>query len=92
MVNTYSQRSPWNTLVTRGAQDVANLLTAHAGLQGLDLLLGHEVALHDIDFVGSDGIGDTVRGAIDTVAAGQCRCDCQRQGQTCAATGLNMHG
>src|SRR5256885_16358255 len=84
---------PYTTLFRsqRRAENVAHLLAAHAGLQGLDLFTGDEVALDDLDLVGSDDIGDSVRGAIEAAAACQRHPDRQHQGRTRAATGLNMH-
>ena len=66
-----------------------------AGLQGFDLLAGHEIALHHVHPVGFDDVGDAAAGAIQTAATGQgghAGTDQHNQAQTGAVTGLDGHG
>ena len=53
----------------RGAEDFAHLLARHAGLERLDLFLGHEIALDHLDLVGRDG-SQRAAGAVADAAAG----------------------
>jgi len=79
----------------RRPENLAHLLAAHAGLQGFDLLAGHEVALHHVHPVGLDDVGDAAAGAIQTAATGQgshAGTDQHNQAQTGTVTGLDGHG
>jgi hypothetical protein len=55
----------------RSAQDLADLVAAHAGLERLHLLAGDEIPLHDLHLVGSQGRADTVAHVVEGAAAGQ---------------------
>jgi hypothetical protein len=55
----------------RGAQDVAYLLAAHTGLQGLDLLTRNEIALHHIHFVGCHDAGNARTRTVEAATGSQ---------------------
>jgi Fur family ferric uptake transcriptional regulator len=77
------------------AQDLAHLLAAHARLQRLHLLARHEVALDDVDLVGSDCVGHTAAGTVEAATSRQdsdCGADPKNAAQAGVATGLVWHG
>ena len=79
----------------RRAQDIADLLAAHAGLQGLDLFARDEIALDDIGLVGPDEVGKAGPGAAEASATGQggrAGTDQEDQAQAGAAWGFDGHG
>ncbi|MPN03670.1 hypothetical protein SDC9_150902 [bioreactor metagenome] len=75
-----------------GAKDFLDLLAAHSGLQRLDLLLGNEISLHNINLVWCDGAGQTMACAVKATASGQPGTEQNDGANTDAVTGRSKHG
>ncbi|MOA19291.1 hypothetical protein D3C78_1396630 [compost metagenome] len=79
----------------RRSQDVAHLLAAHSGGQGLDLFTGHKIALNHFDLVRGDSAGragNAMARAVKAATGSQDGSDPHGQLQTGTATDLDMHG
>ncbi len=75
----------------RGAEDFAHLLSRHARLERGDLLLGHEITLHDFGLVGRHGGQRAARAVRNAAACGQAQA-CKQHGCQRAGSAWGDHG